>query len=295
MSRLFYPIYLYLWKIVSHGCRAVRLPVLAGILLCIGSTDAFGQVSIAPTALFLNDQTRSASLYVSNGTNQTQQVEVGFQFGYPAADSAGNVYMEYEDSTAAEQYSLKPYLRVFPRQFSLPGGESQVVRVVTRPLSEKENGVYWTRLITTSEPQVEDIDTSATGVQTNITFRIRQVTSILYQKGNVGTEIALGDVTAAGDSNVVAITAELNRSGNAPFLGMAHMTVRRGGEVVMEVDRAIAAYFSMCRRFMLEHTGELSTGTYTAEMRLTSERNDIPAQHRIPITPTSKTVQFQVE
>lgn len=275
----------------------LRLPAhlyrlsLVGILFALSVTTVHAQVSVAPTGLFLSEQSRFGNVYVSNGSQRAQQVEMQFQFGYPASDSTGSVYMNYEDSTAAETYSLSPYLKAFPQQFSLPPGESQVVRVVASPLGDRSAGMYWTRLITASEPQVEDVDTTAEGVSARVVFRLRQVTSVLYRKGNVSVRAQMNGLEASVFSDTLRVGFTVDREGNAPFLGLARIrALNSGGEPVVETQRALAVYFDSYRLLDVG-LGETDAADISeVEVTLNTERTDIPSEYRLSMQPISETV-----
>lgn len=274
-----------------------RTIVLLAILVAgVCAQAALAQVTVAPTAVFLDDGNRFGTVYISNNSDSPQQVELSFQFGYPAADSTGNLYMEYGDSTAAREYSLVPYLRAFPQQFSLPPGESQVVRVVANPLSDKSDGMYWTRLITASEPQVEEVATQTDSVQARVTFRIRQVTSVLFRKGSPSVQMSLSDVSAAADTGVVEVMATLEKQGRAPFLGTAHIRLLTdSGTEVANIPRAIAVYFDMRRRFEVPLPEEAGPGNYRVELTLNTERNDIPQEFHLTMNEVSESATLQIE
>lgn len=264
---------------------------LWGMLCCVPMSHA--QVSVAPVAVFMDDTNRFGTFYVSNQTGTPQEVELDFRFGYPAADSLGNVFMQYADSAAAEQYSIAPYMRSFPRQFVLQPGESQVVRLTTRLPQQHPPGYYWTRLITTSTPQATFADTTTTGVQAQIVFRVQQVTAVFFKRGNPATALALRDVEAAADTNAVFISAYFERGAETPFLGRVTIAIKdEQGTLVGHYGESISAYFSIWRRFEIEVPKKLK-GTYTATMTLTSDRSDIPEAYQTVISPIVETVAFK--
>ena len=274
-----------------------RRPVLLGVLVVLLlSPPAQAQVSVAPVALFLDESNPFGTFYVSNQSGETQEVSIDTRFGYPASDSLGNVIMQYDDSTAAEQYSIGQALRIFPRQFVLPPNERQIVRITARPSSERDEGYYWTRLVTTATPQSGFVDTTAQdGVQAQVRFRLQQVTAVLYEKGDPETSVDIERLNAVADSGQVVMTARLERGGNAPFIGSARLRIYDAqGELVTQTERSLAAYFSLFRRFEVP-TDALPPGQYSAELRLSPERSDVAPEHRIPMEPVSESASFTVE
>ena len=273
--------------------RAVFFASLVCCLLLPAGVRA--QVSVAPVALFLDESNPFGTFYVSNQSEAAQEISIGTRFGYPASDSLGNVVMEYDDSTAAAEYSIAPALRIFPRQFVLPAGERQIVRITARPSSDREEGYYWTRLVTTATPQAAFVDTTQEGVQAQVRFRLQQVTAVLYEKGDPATDVDIERLEAASDSGQVVVTARLERGGNAPFIGSARLRIYDAqGQLVEERRQSLAAYFSLMRRFEVP-ARELAPGQYTAELRLSPERSDVSPEHQIPMDPVSESTSFTVD
>ena len=89
--------------------------ILAGSL----SLRISAQVSIAPTAVFIHDQTNVSSLYVNNNSRDAQEITVSFEFAYPGSDSEGNLTTVADDTLSAARFGLTEYVKAFPRQFVL--------------------------------------------------------------------------------------------------------------------------------------------------------------------------------
>lgn len=256
---------------------------------------AHAQVSVAPVALFMDDTNRFGSFYITNQTSTPQEVEVDFRFGYPAADEAGNIFMQYEDSVTAELYSLAPYLRSFPRQFVLPPGESQVVRLTARLPSARAEGYYWARLITTSTPQATLSEDAGGGVSAEIVFRVQQVTAVLYKRGQPEARIAMYDLAAEADSGAVVVSAFIERLSDSPFLGRAVVQLLdENGNAVAEQSESVSAYVSLRRRFNITIPDDLR-GDFTAVVTLSAERPDVPVPYRTTINPVSASIPIHIE
>lgn len=274
---------------MAHRRNVLLLALLLGAVAC--SLPAKAQVSVAPTALFLNDQERFGALYIGNPTSTPQEVTIGFRFGYTTADSAGAVYVEFNDSTMAAQYSIASYVRAFPQRFILPPGETQVVRLTARPPAEFEEGWLWSRVLTTSTPQVAFQDTTSSGVRANLIFRLQQVTAMFYTKGESDASLTVGNTTAVVDSNEVVVMADLDKSGDRPFFGRAFVRLKdSSGEIVSEDMTLIAVYVPERRRFVATLPEGASGEGLEAELTIVPDRSDIPPQFVLdfaPITATS--------
>lgn len=235
------------------------------------------QVAIAPSALFINDQTNIGTLYISNRSDDPQEVSIDFVFGYPSSDEAGNTIVNYEDSLAYEKYAINDWIRVFPRSFILDARQQQTVRFQVRPQLQAEDGVYWTRVRITANPQTPEIDMPATeeGITTRITFRFEQIIAALYRKGSVTTGVDVKKIEVLHEDDLIILLPHLERTGNAPFIGsMKAMLYDNAGNLVKERQSTTTAYFDVIRRIEI-NTSDLPPGNYRAELIFETRRGDI--------------------
>lgn len=253
------------------------------------------QVVVAPTILFMGDQDRFGTFIVMNRSNVPQEISISFRFGFPDSDPAGNIFMQYNDSAMARAHSCQPWLKGFPQKFIINPGQQQVVRLLASPPSDLTDGEYWTRLVTSSTPQSTVIDTVRTGITANITFVLQQVTTVVYKRGHVVTNVTLPDVRVAPDSASMSIFATVRREGNAPFFGKISVTVKdRVGNSIFNQDELIAVYNdSMLIRFPVP-LSSLPEGTYTIDVTLSSERTDISEDNLLKVPSLEKKTTFSV-
>lgn len=270
------------------------ITLLIATLLTL-ATPLGAQVSVGPTHLYLSADARFGTFFVSNRTGTTQEVTIGFRFGYPRTDSIGERFMVYGDTLRGAEYSMKPWTRAFPRQFLLPPGERQIVRLTILPRPGLREGVYWTRLVTTSMPRSAPVDTMGEGVAAQIIFKLEQITTVFYKHGAVATGVRAGPPEVAVDSARIRVLVPVERTGNAPFLGSARLRVYDdAGELVAERSNHLDLYYRATERFTLGRAA-LPAGEYTAEVRFVAERSDIPADDIVPLqAPLTTRLRFRV-
>ena len=270
-----------------------RAFLLAALLL--STSLSYAQVIVAPTILFMSDRSPFGTFIVMNRSNTLQEVSISFKFGFPESDSLGNIRMQYNDSLMAEKHSCQSWVRGFPQKFIVNPGQQQVVRLLVVPPPNIPEGEYWTRLVTSSTPQAKVIDTVKTGITANITFVLQQVTTIIYKKGNVNTSVSLPDIRVAQDSASMDLYADIHRGGNSPFFGKISAVVKdKLGNKVYSEEEVIAVYKDdMVIRFSVP-LSKLPQGTYTANVKLESERNDIAEEDLLRTVQVEKTVTFSV-
>jgi P pilus assembly chaperone PapD len=281
----------------ATGTIAYNLATVAVAVLTLGLsplTPVSAQVVISPPVITLVEPERFGTFTLENRSVVPQEVTVEFRFGYPVSDSAGNLSMAYDDSAAAARSSIVPWVRAFPRRVLLAAGERQLVRLTVRPPEGLAAGVYWARLVITSVPESPPVDTAQSGITTQITFRLQQITTVLYRRGEARTALEAGDIAVRGDSAVLQLLVPLKRTGIAPFLGSVRLRVEDAhGALVHEATETASVYYSLVKRLAVPRS-HLPAGTYTAEITVVAERPDIAADALFAMTPLHIRTRFTV-
>ncbi len=269
---------------------------LSALLVVLFFGVARAQVVVAPTILFMSDQSRFGTFVVMNRSNTPQEITISFRFGYPESDSLGNVKMQYDDSLMAREHSCRQWLRGFPQKFVVNPGQQQVVRLLVTPPANIADGEYWTRLITSSTPQARTIDTVRTGITANITFVLQQVTTVIYKKGYVNTSVEIPGMRVMPDSASMALLVNVSRGGNSPFFGKMTAEVKdRAGNSVYSGQEVLAIYPSTTVVKFAVPLSDLRSGKYSAEVKLESERTDIPGEDLLRVPTVEKSLSFEVK
>lgn len=253
------------------------------------------QISIAPTSVFM-DENGIASLYITNPSDITQEINVSFLFGYPGNDELGNLIMIYGDSIKDKQYGLGDRLRAFPRTFVLAPQQQQTVRLQLRPDRSLPAGTYFTRVKVTSNNQAPDVDQpSQTEVSTQINFKFDQVIAAFYKNGQTSTGLEIGNVTTSLSEGKVRAIAEFTTTGNSPFLGSISASLLDASEKsVSQKEETVAMYFSGKKGIEVSIPEGLSSGEYQLELRFETRRSDIPSSDLVQSSPVTKRVLVRI-
>ena len=248
-----------------------RLPLLLWLplsLLVIAAPAAYGQVTIAPTFVHIDDQQPVGTFQVINRGGTAQEVVLSTQFGYHASDAEGRRYLEYADSVSEAAHALTPHLRIFPKKMVLEPGASQIVRLMVKPSAELPDGLYWTRLVTTTREQaVFDVNPDR-AISAGLSVEMKQVIPVLFGKGALRTAVAFTGLDVRADAAGLSLHPALERTGAVPFIG------RLGVQVVDEAGREVEAlykqtvvYFGYVEELHLDRD-RYRPGRYTARFRL---------------------------
>lgn len=241
---------------------------------------------VAPHALYMQDHSRSAVLYLQNTGDRTQEVSIELEYGYPVSDSTGTVHVKLVEHPGPGEPSATDWVRALPRRAFLQPGERRAVRFLAEPAPELPDGEYWTRVIVASQDSSPDEPAVVSeGVRAQLILRSRMIIPLSYRKGAVATGVRLtGFQPEIGDSTVTA-HVHLERTGNAAYLAKLELhLIDEDGNAVVGWQRDIAVYRDLYRRIELPYS-QLPKGVYVLSLRLSTERDDIPARDILASAP----------
>ncbi|WP_138430345.1 hypothetical protein [Fodinibius saliphilus] len=266
--------------------KAALLFVIAYIT-CLSSL-ASAQVSIAPTALFFDNQNRFQSLTISNGGQQAQEISITSKFAYAASRNGNLVFVK--DSTLAKKKSISNWIKVFPKNFTLQAQERQIVRFVVRPPNNLETGGYWARVQIQSNPvspPIESVAEDQVGAQINLV--VNQIINAFYHTPNAQTIISAPSVsfTQVDSTDTGTVSLSMEQTGDAPFVGsISFSLVDQEGNTVYQTRATTSVFTSLTRNFTIDLT-DVKPGQYQISGRIISERRDISQENLLQIEPVN--------
>lgn len=258
-------------------------------------STVIAQVTISPTNLFMNDTNPFSSYMVINGSNETQEIAIDFLFSYSGTDEMGNRRIIQDNGEAEQNYSIAPYVRAFPRNFTLAPGQRQVVRLRLNAPADLEDGTYWARIKTASSPETPPLELQAdAAVAARVAITVEQVTGLFFKKGNVNTGITINEITPvlSDDGKTLTVLTALTRDGNSPFLGSITVSMidSRGNEVARGFI-STSIYFDGVHKQDIDLT-DVPAGNYTIRVQFDSQRSDVIEQDLIQMDSVSETVSY---
>ncbi len=130
--------------------------IIAFSIVLLVSSLTQAQVIVAPTVLFMSDQSRFGTFVVMNRSNTPQEISISFRFGFPESDSAGITRMEYSDTAMERLHSCQEWLKGFPQKFIVNPGQQQVVRLLVAPPTGIADGEYLDQIGDEFHPSSQD-------------------------------------------------------------------------------------------------------------------------------------------
>ncbi len=256
---------------------ALTLALGAGLLVIEA-----GSVVVAPTAVYLDHQTRASSVVLYNPGTEPEEVTVEAVLGYPTTGDDGTLYLHLEEE-AQDPRSAAPWIRAFPRQVVVGPGERRTVRLLGEPPADLPDGEYWTRLIFTSRGQSLPVDAppGAGGVQVGLDLEVRTVIAATYRKGAVATGLEVVGFEPRQEEGALRFRSRLERSGTAAWIGLLQLELRNAqGAAVQAWEEQVAVYDRYDRAFAFP-LETLPPGTYQLHARFTTDREDVPEAFRL--------------
>ncbi|MDP9349871.1 MAG: hypothetical protein M3P24_12145, partial [Gemmatimonadota bacterium] len=220
----------------------IRTLALVGLLSLAGATRA-AAVTVTPNALYIDHRTRSGTLTLYNRGDLPEEIDIGFAYGVPQSDAEGNISVPLVEGEAQNPRSAAPWLRVFPRRLTLQPGQRQVIRILVQPPAEIADGEYWARVLIRSRGGQPPIEERRGGITVQLNMETVLVTAVNYRKGAVQTGVQVKGGTARNDSEGAKLVLDLDRQGNAAYLGrVVAQLVAPGGAVLVETAEPVAVY-----------------------------------------------------
>jgi len=170
--------------------------ITGGLFLCvILSATVLSQVTIAPTKMFLDDNSRFGTFMVINNSQQPKEISVDFLFGYFDTNEFGDKSFVRDSSEIAQNYSIAENVRAFPQNFVLQSGSRQIVRLRINASQDLVEQTYWARIRTTSTPESPPLELGASdAVNAQIGVKFEQITGLFYKVGETNTGININQI-----------------------------------------------------------------------------------------------------
>ncbi len=277
----------------------IHTHMLMAILLVVFPSLLFTQVSVTPTFLSIDERTNLGQIYLNNSSSEPMEVSFSVEFGYPVSDEKGSTIMVYHDDDKKARHALDDYIRVFPRQILLGPNASQSIQLMVRPMQNKPDGVYWTRLFITSNRQTQDIEHKLEEgqIDASINYVLRQNIPVMYSKGDISTGLDVKQMDAEMTGDRLRASALVAPIGNTPFIGSMHAVLRdQSGIAVGSAYNTLAAYTEIVRAVSIPLPEEgLEPGNFSLEITFETRRRDIAADMLIQSEPVRQTVLVAIE
>jgi P pilus assembly chaperone PapD len=241
-------------------------------------------VLVAPTSVFIDARSRTASLLLVNPNDQAAEVEIAPLFGYPVTDSAGQLRLFTAEHPDSAEPSATEWIKVFPRRMSIAPRGQQTVRLLVSPPAGARDGEYWSRLVIVARGATLTLtgDSASGGVQIGLPLELRTIIPLFFRKGKLETAVAVSDLRAVREGDSLAVRARIERRGNAAALGTARGELLDGaGKVWGSFSVPVSTYHSVEPRFTVLVAG-LAPGAYRLRFEFAAARPDLKPEEVVP-------------
>jgi hypothetical protein len=248
-------------------------------LLLFFYSESFSQISVSPVLIHLSDDKNSGSFTVYNTSADTIECLTNNNFGYPVSDDSGNVYVKMLDTIPDIEPSAKEWIKLYPKNFFIYPYSSQVVRILAKPPDNLQNGEYWSRpSITAKKKEIVDNKTADNKtLTTSIGSEIKLYLVINYRKKPVYTNVIADLMYYHFDGDKLIFLVDLERAGNAAFLGRLGIKLSDENETFYENYNDIAVYHKLKKRIEIPKD-KIKANSFKADIIIDSERDDSGAE-----------------
>jgi P pilus assembly chaperone PapD len=270
---------------------------ILSVLLSMTNLILHAQLAISPPYVSVDGKSGVGNIYITNNSEKPQEVEISFEFGYPASDEEGNIVMNYKDTVAYKQYAMDPFVRAFPRTFILQGNQQRTIRVQVKPSPGMKDGFYFTRAKVLAKPQTAEVVNKPVGdaVTTRLVFNFEQVIPAFYRRGKVTTGLKIEKIDATQKDTMLLIKSQIDRLGEAPFIGsMTAKLIDIKGKVVATTQFSTTAYFKVLRRIDLD-IAKVTPGSYKLELIFETKRGDMAITDLVQAPPVSESIDILIK
>ena len=265
------------------------------VLLALLCSRAEASVAVYPQTLFINAPNRSVAITISNPTETRQEIWVEFRYGYPLVNDSGKFYINYADSTGAQEPNAVPWLTAYPQRFVLEARESQVVRVMAQVPVGVASGEYWSRVVISSKQRTATpAQTPGANVRMKMEFISQVDVPLQVRAGNVSTGLRIQGITSVVDSGKLKMGVDVTRMGNASFWGTMKFFLRdRDGRVMKTYDQHVAVFRDIVYPVTID-VADIKPGDYVIEVDVDNVRPGVPAQFRLKSDAVRFTYQLTI-
>jgi len=109
--------------------RRLRVPILVLLFTMVAPVLA-DAILVSPHALFIRHEQGTGEMYLINQGDEAEEVDIAFQFGYPATDSLGGIGIRLIPDPPADAPSAADWLRAFPRRVRVEPGQPWTDQIV---------------------------------------------------------------------------------------------------------------------------------------------------------------------
>jgi len=287
---------------------------------------------VSPHKLILDAQTSTAQIEFSNQGDQPVTAEVQVLFAnmdYPhdKVSDATLFTPHWEKVFARDTVVLNPkptdrfagrWLSGLPAQVTLAPKQKKSVAIRMAAPANIPDGVYWARIVTIVRPPEinrhpgkpkDERTIYSLPVKGQSPPMLRDSVELFYKKGQVKMGLRLGAGAVAAIDTVgypgpddvgsgngrLWFNLPLELTGNSPFMGVLHVSYKNLGT---GAEEALTPAPMILYRNAVTHwwgqADKFPNGKYEIIMKFDAPQEDIPPSQRIPVTPLTVRLPFEI-
>ena len=285
---------------MKHHCSVkIAQGLFVLTLMSLGHTASAQSVAIAPQVIVVDAKTNSGAITLVNQGDDPTEVSLSTEYGYPATDSSGTMFLRTFPSADDTMPSAAPWIQIFPQRLHLAAHARRTIRILVtpptqHPLAARE---YWARLVVAARGASRSIqgrgDTAA--IHVGLSLEVRSVLPFFYRHGPVTTGVQLDAARAVVQGDSLVARVRLTRTGTAAFVGSVNAALQDArGKAVATGMLPLGVYYTLTPRVPIAIRG-LPRGNYTLVLTAVGSRPDVSAEALVPAATVRTTLPVTLQ
>ncbi|MCH2547405.1 MAG: hypothetical protein MK052_07340 [Alphaproteobacteria bacterium] len=186
-------------------------------------------LQVYPTRVTIEDGENSAVISVINGGTKMGRYRV--EIVDMVMPEEGGLQKLPEGQT--KEYSAKDFLRLSPRSITVPPGQSQKFRILSRMPRDMPEGEYRSHisvLMSSEDVEADQDGTSGEGFGVRLRPHMRVVFPVVVVKGNPTFTAQIQNITRVVQHNVTKLGVEFVTQGDRSATGTLVLTLNKNGQ-----------------------------------------------------------------
>lgn len=213
--------------------RIVGLFLVLGFIVCASAEAQAARIDILPRKIFIDDRQRSAEITILNLGQQQSHVRLTM-ISYRQKEDG--TYEDLGETPLSPVFSPEKDVRVSPKQFTLPAGGRQKIRIAIQRPADLPDGEYrfHVKAISFDDEDFSVHRQPAKGNSVALKMNVAVVIPVVVRKGALTTAAKIENVSflsaAQAAQGQPALAFDLVRKGTAGVMGTVRVMQAQAGE-----------------------------------------------------------------
>jgi len=207
--------------------------MIVAVAVLAGAAPVQADLRIHPKRVVFEGKTRTASVTLVNNDPETYTYRITWQMLRMNAEGKLERIEDVDVEGGVDVAEANDMLRYAPRQVTVAPGVAQTVRIMLRKPAELADGEYRAHMLFLREPRNMKMGSEEDGLAISLNVLYGISIPIFVREGELEVDVAIEQVAAKRDGDVVNLDIQLTRTGAKSVYGDVDVFYKGGGEELM--------------------------------------------------------------